>query len=64
MSPASDADIERGHVVLEINRRRVASVDDFHRMTTSAQPGDVLTMYVFKPELNQRTLETVKLDQR
>ena len=25
MSPAFDADIERGHVVLEINRQRVAT---------------------------------------
>jgi len=33
-------------------------------MTRRARPGDVLTMYVYKPELNQRTLETVKLDER
>jgi serine protease Do len=64
MSPAFDADIERGHIVLEINRQTVASVGDFQRMTARARPGDILTMYVYKPELNQRTLETVKLDQR
>jgi S1-C subfamily serine protease len=64
MSPAFDADIERGHIVLEINRQAVASVGDFQRMTARARPGDILTMYVYKPELNQRTLETVKLDQR
>ena len=64
MSPAFDADIERGHVLLEINRQRVASVDDYQRLTARARPGDVLTLYVYKPELNQRTLETVKLDER
>jgi serine protease Do len=64
MSPAFDADIERGHIVLEINRQTVASVGDFQRVTAGARPGDILTMYVYKPELNQRTLETVKLDQR
>jgi serine protease Do len=64
MSPAFDADIERGHVVLEINRQPVASIADFQRMTARARPGDILTIYVYKPELNQRTLETVKLDQR
>ena len=64
MSPAFDADIERGHVVLEINRQPVASVGDFQRMTARVRPGDILTIYVYKPELNQRTLETVKLDRR
>ena len=63
-SPGFDADIERGHIVLEINREPVTSVEDYHRLTARARPGDILTMYVFKPELNQRTLETVKLDQR
>ena len=64
MSPGFDADIERGHIVLEINRQPVTSVDDYYRMTRRARPGDILTMYVYKPELNQRTLETVKLEQR
>jgi serine protease Do len=63
-SPAFDADIERGHIVLEINRQPVASVDDYQRMVTRARPGDILTMYVYKPELGQRTLETVKIDER
>ncbi|MGH7342889.1 MAG: PDZ domain-containing protein, partial [Candidatus Rokuibacteriota bacterium] len=64
MSPGFDADIERGHVVLEINRQRVQSIDDYRRLTDGARPGDILTMYVYKPELNQRTLETVKIDER
>ncbi|MGH9254531.1 MAG: trypsin-like peptidase domain-containing protein [Vicinamibacterales bacterium] len=64
MSPAFDANIERGHVVLEVNRQPVAGVDAYHRVTARARPGDILTMYVYKPELNQRTLETVKLDER
>ncbi len=62
MSPAFDADIERGHVVLEINRQRVAGVDDYRRLTDRVSPGDILTMYVYKPELGQRTLETVTLE--
>ena len=62
MSPAFDADIERGHVVLEINRQRVASVDDYRRLTDRVSAGDILTMYVYKPELGQRTLETIKIE--
>ncbi len=64
MSPAFDAAIERGHVVLEINRQRVQNAEDYRRLTAGARPGDVLTMYVYKPELDQRTLETVKIDSR
>jgi serine protease Do len=64
MSPAFDAAIERGHVVLEINRQRVESAEDYRRLTADARAGDVLTMYVYKPELDQRTLETIKIDDR
>ena len=62
MSPAFDAAIERGHVVLEINRQPVQSTADYRRLTEAARPGDILTMYVYKPELDQRTLETVKIE--
>lgn len=64
MSPAYDAAIERGHVVLEINRQRVQNAEEYRRLTAAARPGDILTMYVYKPELDQRTLETVKIDGR
>ena len=62
MSPAFDADIERGHVLLEINRQRVHTIEDYRRLTDGARPGDILTLYLYKPELNQRALETVKID--
>jgi serine protease Do len=64
MSPAFDADIERGHLLLEINRRPVRNIEDFRRLTDSVRPGDILTMYLYKPELNQRALETLKIDPR
>ena len=64
MSPGFDAAIERGHIVLEINRQRVQSAEDYRRLTAAARPGDILTMYVYKPELDQRTLETVKIEDR
>ena len=64
MSPAFDADIQRGHVVLEVNRQRVRTIEDFQRLTATARPGDVITLYVYKPELNQRALETIKIDER
>jgi serine protease Do len=62
MSPAFDADIERGHVLLEINRHPVRSVDDYRRLTASAKAGDILALYVYKPESDSRALHTVKIE--
>ena len=64
MSPAFDAAIERGHVLLEINRQQVRSIDDYRRLTSAARPGDILTVYLYKPEIEQRSLQTVKVDER
>ena len=64
MSPGFDAEIERGHVVLEINRQPVRSIDEFRRLTSSARPGDVLAIYLYIPEIQQRRLSTVRIDER
>jgi serine protease Do len=64
MSPAFDADIERGYVVLEINRHPVRSTDDYRRLTAGARAGDVLAFYLYVPELQQRALRTVRIDDR
>ena len=62
MSPAFDAQIARGHVVLEVNRRPVGSVRDFARLTSAARAGDVLTLYLYVPDREQRLLRTVRID--
>ncbi len=62
LGPAFDADVERGHVLLEINRQPVRSMDDYRRLTAQAQPGDILTLYLYKPGLDQRVLHTVKIE--
>jgi len=62
MGPAFDADIERGHVLLEINRHPVRSIDDYRRLTANARSGEVLALYMYKPEMTRRELRTVKVD--
>jgi serine protease Do len=62
MGPAFDADIQRGHVLLEINRKPIRSYEDFLRLTQGARPGDILTLYVLKPEAARRELHTIKID--
>jgi serine protease Do len=61
-SPAFEADIERGHVVLEVNRHPVRSVDDFRRLTDGATSGDVLALYLFRPDTARRELRTVTVE--
>jgi len=61
LSPAFDAGIERGHVVIEVNRQPVHSIDDYRRLTSAARPGDVFTFYLFKPE-SGRALHTVRVE--
>ncbi len=64
MSSASDAGIERGYILMEINRQPVTSVDDYRRITRAARPGDVLALYMYIPDLDQRALRTVRMDAR
>jgi serine protease Do len=62
LSPAYDADIERGNVIMEINRQTVRSMADYQRITGLTRPGDPLTFYVFVPGLNQRGLRTLRVE--
>jgi serine protease Do len=62
MSPAFDAEIARGAILLEINRRPVSSVGEYERLTASARAGDVLAFYLYLPESGQRSLRTVRID--
>jgi serine protease Do len=62
MSPAFDAQILQGNVVLEINRQAVRSVRDYQRIVGAAAQGDVLTFYLYQPERLQHALQTVIID--
>ncbi len=62
MGPAFEADIERGHVLLEVNRQPVHTIDDYRRLTNPAKAGDVLTIYLYDPQARQRALHTVRID--
>jgi serine protease Do len=64
LSPSSDADVQRGTVLLEINRKPVTSVDEYRRIASTARPGDVLALYVYSPDLDQRELKTVRIEGR
>jgi serine protease Do len=64
LSVAFDADLESGSVLLEINRKPIQSVEDYRRLALEANPGDILTLYLYSPELQQRQLKTVRVEER
>ena len=64
LSALVDANVQRGTVLLEVNRKPVHSVEDYNRLTMALRPGDVLTLYLYAPDVGQRQLKTVRLDER
>jgi serine protease Do len=62
MGPAFDAEVETGHVLLEINRQPVRSYEDYRRLTARVRPGDVLTLYLYKSGPPRRELHTLKVE--
>jgi serine protease Do len=64
MSALVDANVQRGTILLEMNRKPIVSVADYNRLATAVQPGDVLTLYVYAPDVGQRQLKTVRLYER
>jgi serine protease Do len=64
MSSSFDGGIDRGTVLLEINRQRIDTVAEFRRIARAARPGDILTLYLYSPDLEQRQLKTVRVDER
>ncbi len=59
--PAAEGGIERGHVLMEINRQPIASVTDFQRVTRDLKAGDIVVVYVYEPDLDQRALRTIRI---
>jgi serine protease Do len=64
LSVAFDGGIERGSIILEINRQPVNSVAGFRRIIGAVRPGDVLAFYLYEPELDQRAIRTVRTESR
>src|SRR3954469_8675825 len=50
LSSSFDADVQRGTILLEINRKPVESVSDYRRIARAVRPGDILTLYLCAPE--------------
>jgi serine protease Do len=64
MSASFDAGVERGVVLLEINRQPVESAADYRRLARTTRAGDVLALYIYLPDIDQRRLVTVRVEDR
>jgi serine protease Do len=64
LSSSYDGGIERNTILLEINREPVTSVADYRRIARAARAGDILTLYVYAPDLDQRQLTTIRVEER
>jgi serine protease Do len=62
LGSAEEAGIERGDILLEVNRAPVRTVDEYHRVVAEAQEGDVLAFYCYVPSLGQRVLRSVRVE--
>jgi serine protease Do len=64
LSAAYDGGIDRGTLILEINRQPVNSIAGYRRIVGTARPGEVLAFYLYEPELEQRAIRTVRTESR
>jgi serine protease Do len=64
LSASYDAEVQRDTVLLEINRRPVTSSADFQRLAGAARPGEVVALFVYQPQTDQRKLLTVRVEER
>jgi serine protease Do len=56
------AQLRKGFIITEINRRPVTSVAEYERIVNAARDGDVLAIYYYDPTTAQRALATVTVE--
>ena len=64
LSVAYDAGIERGAIILEINRQPVNSIAGFRRVVGAAGHGDILAVFLYDPDTDVRAIRTVRTESR
>ncbi len=62
VSAAADAGLERGQVILHINRRPVATVAALRQVVGQARPGAPVAVLVYDPGLDLRVLRVLHAD--
>jgi serine protease Do len=64
LSAAYDAGLDRGQIILEINRQAVDSVAEFRQAVSGVRSGDVMALFIYIPEIDQKNIRTVRMEPR
>jgi serine protease Do len=65
VDPAGAARLARvraGHIVLEVNRRRVSTAAEFRAAIATLRPGDTAALFIYDRRTDQRALHSVVVD--
>jgi len=62
LGPSFDAGVEKNALIMEINRQPVESAAEYRRLAKTSHPGDIVALYLYYPDLDQRRLVTVRVD--
>ncbi len=63
-SVSADAEIQRGTVLLEVDRRAVESFTEYRRAVREVKTGDIVTLYIYNPATLSRQIKTVRVEER
>jgi len=64
LSPADDAELRHGDVIIEINRAPIRTAGEYRQVAAAARPGDVLTLYIYDPGTGERALHTLRAERQ
>jgi serine protease Do len=62
LGPSFDAGVERNTLIMEINRQPIETAAEYRRVARTVHPGDVIAIYLYYPDIDQRRLVTVRVD--
>jgi serine protease Do len=61
VSAASDAGIQEGDIITQVNGQKVGTTEDFGKVVGKAKKGDILKLYVYNPRANVSRFALVKI---
>ncbi len=61
MSPADEAQLRPGDVIMRVNAQEVASQRDFHDAIAQVRSGALVRLYVFRAQLNQKSFVILRM---
>ena len=64
LSAAYDAGVDRGQIILEVNRQPVNSVAGLRKVLSGVRPGDPMAVFIYVPEIDQKNIRIVRMDPR